>query len=48
MTRSQRNEIEYVLEGCICELLQDFDCQVDNDCSKSDLINYAYDKLVST
>ena len=39
----------YHLTGLhVQKLLQDFDCQVDNDYSKSDLINYAYDKLVST
>lgn len=38
----------YYLTGeHVQELLQHFDCQVKTDCSKSDLINYAYDKLTS-
>ena len=30
------------------KLLEVLYCQVESDCSKSDLVNYAYDKLVST
>jgi exonuclease III len=38
----------YNLTGVhVQNLLQNFDCQVKTDCCKSDLINYAYDKLIS-
>jgi hypothetical protein len=38
----------YHLTGVhVQKLLEDFDCQINSDCSRSDLINDVYDKLVN-